>query len=123
MNTYTDLAMRALDLATAGLSHAKIASLLDVPVKDVKALIKAGKKQDPRVPDADMDARRLDQLQSALWPLASQGDPDAIATMLKLMERRDSMSGIDADLPTAVKATTKLQKVNRAQVEAFADFK
>lgn len=122
MNTDTDLALRALDLATAGLSVTKIASLLDVPVRDVKALIKAGKKADPRVPDADMDARRLDQLQSALWPLASQGDPDAIATMLKLMERRDSMSGIDADLPAAVKAATKLQKANRAQVEALAAF-
>lgn len=122
MNTDTDLALRALDLATAGLSVTKIASLLDVPVRDVKALIKAGKKADPRVPDADMDARRLDQLQSALWPLASQGDPDAIATMLKLMERRDSMSGIDTDLPAAVKAATKLQKANRAQVEALAAF-
>ena len=67
-------------------------------------------------------ARRLDQLQGALWPLASQGDPDAIATMLKLMERRDSMSGIDADLPDAVKAAIKLQKANRAQVEARAAF-
>lgn len=120
--TVADEALRALDLATAGLSHAKIAALLDVPVKDVKGLIKAGKKQDPRVPDADMDARRLDQLQGALWPLASKGDPDAIATMLKLMERRDSMNGIDGDLPAAVKATTKLQKANRAQVKAIAAF-
>lgn len=122
MTADTDLALRALDLSVAGLSHAKIASLLDVPVKAVKALIKAGKRQDPRVPDADVDARRLDQLQGALWPLASQGDPDAIATMLKLMERRDSMSGIDADLPDAVKAAIKLQKANRAQVEARAAF-
>lgn len=118
----TDTALRALDLSVAGLSHAKIASLLDVPVRDVRALIKAGKKADPCVPDADVDARRLDQLQSALWPLASQGDPDAIATMLKLMERRDSMSGIDADLPAAVKAATKLQKANRAQAATRADF-
>lgn len=116
-----DRALRALDLATAGLSVAKIAELLDTTVKDVKALIKAGKKQDPRVPDADVDARRLDQLQGALWPLASQGSPDAIATMLKLMERRDSMNGIDADLPAAVKATTKLQKAHRAHVVTRAD--
>lgn len=122
MTADTDLALRALGLAIAGLSHAKIADILDVPVKDVKSLVKAGKRQDPRVPDADVDARRLDQLQSALWPLASQGDPDAIATMLKLMERRDSMSGIDTDLPAAVKAATKLQKANRVQVEALACF-
>lgn len=120
--TAGDEALRALDLATSGLSHAKIASLLDVPVKDVKGLVKAGKKQDPRLPDADMDARRLDQLQAALWPLASQGDPDAIATMLKLMERRDSMSGIDTDLPAAVKTTSKLQKANRKHSAALADF-
>ena len=34
-----DLALRALDLATAGLSVAKIADMLDTTVKDVKALI------------------------------------------------------------------------------------
>lgn len=118
----SDQALKALDLATAGLTHARIARLLDVPVKDVKALIKAGKKQDPRMPDADVDARRLDQLQGALWPLASQGDPDAIATMLKLMERRDTMTAtIDGDLAAAVKATTKLQKAHRAQVVTRAD--
>lgn len=121
MTASDDLALRALDLATAGLSVAKIADLLDTTVKDVKALIKAGKKQDPRVADADVDARRLDQLQGVLWPLASQGNPDAIATMLKLMERRDSMSGIDADLPAAVKVTAKLQKVHRVQVATRAD--
>lgn len=121
MNADDDQALRALDLATAGLSHAKIASLLDVPVKDVKALIKAGKKQDPRVPDAEVDARRLDQLQGALWPLASQGDPDAIATMLKLMERRDSMNGIDADLPAAVKTVRKLQKDTRVKTMTRGD--
>lgn len=115
-------ALRALDLATAGLSVAKIAELLDTTVKDVKALIKAGKKQDPRGYDPDVEARRLDKMSAALWPLASQGDPETVGVVVKLMERRDMMDAtIDGDLAAAVKATAKLQKAHRAQVATRAD--
>ena len=116
-----ELALRALDLATAGLSVAKIAELLDTTVKDVKALIKAGKKLDPRGYDPDVEARRLDKMSAALWPLASQGDPETVGVVVKLMERRDMMDAtIDGDLAAAVKATAKLQKAHRAQVATRA---
>lgn len=115
-----DRALRALDLATAGLSVAKIAELLDTTVKDVKALIKAGKKLDPRGYDPDVEARRLDKMSAALWPLASQGDPETVGVVVKLMECRAT---IDGDLAAAVKATTKLQKAHRAQVATRADTK
>ena len=115
-------ALRALDLATAGLSVAKIAELLDTTPKEVKALIKLGKKQDPRDYDPDVEARRLDKMSAALWPLASQGDPETVGVVVKLMERRDTMTAtIDGDLATAVKVTTKLQKAHRAQVATRAD--
>lgn len=122
MTTADDRALRALDLATAGLTHAKIASLLDTTPKEVKALIKAGKRQDPRDYDPDVEARRLDKMSAALWPLASQGDPETVGVVVKLMERRDTMTAtIDGDLPAAIKATTKLQKAHRAQVATRAD--
>lgn len=115
-------ALRALDLATAGLSVAKIAELIDATPKEVKALIKAGKKQDPRDYDPDVEARRLDKMSAALWPLASQGDPETVGVVVKLMERRDMMDAtIDGDLVAAVKVTTKLQKTHRAQVATRAD--
>lgn len=114
-------ALRALDLATAGLSVAKIADVLDTTVKDVKALIKAGKKANPRDYDPDVEARRLDKMSTALWPLASQGDPETVSVVVKLMERRDMMDAtIDGDLAAAVKATAKLQKAHRAQVATRA---
>lgn len=69
----------------------------------MKALIKAGKKLDPRGYDPDVEARRLDKMSAALWPLASQGDPETVAA--------------------AVKATAKLQKAHRAQVVTRADTK
>ena len=98
-----DRALRALDLATAGLSVAKIADILDTTVKDV-------------------EARRLDKMSAALWPLASQGDPETVGIVVKLMERRDTMDAtIDGDLAAAVKATAKLQKTHRAQVAIRAD--
>lgn len=115
-------ALRALDLATAGLSVAKIAELLDTTPKEVKALIKVGKKRDPRDYDPDVEARRLDKMSAALWPLASQGDPETVGVVVKLMERRDMMDAtIDGDLAAAVKVTTKLQKTHRAQVATRAD--
>lgn len=115
-------ALRALDLATAGLSVAKIAELLDTAPKEVKALIKLGKKRDPRDYDPDVEARRLDKMSAALWPLASQGDPETVGVVVKLMERRDTMTAtIDGDLAAAVKVTTKLQKTHRAQVATRAD--
>jgi hypothetical protein len=117
-----DRALRALDLATAGLSVAKIATMLDATPKEVKALIKAGKRQDPRDYDPDVEARRLDKMSAALWPLASQGDPETVGVVVKLMERRDTMDAtIDGDLAAAVKATAKLQKAHRDQVATRAD--
>ena len=118
-----DRARRALDLATAGMSVAQIAELLDTTVKDVKSLIKVGKKQEPRDYDPDVEARRLDKMSAALWPLASQGDPVAVGVVVKLMERRDAMDAtIDGDLAAAVKATTRLQKTHRDSVAARTDF-
>ena len=120
--TTDDRALRALDLATAGLSVAKIAELLDATPKEVKALIKAGKKQDPRDYDPDVEARRLDKMSAALWPLASQGDPETVGVVVKLMERRDTMDAtIDGDLAAAVRITAKLQKAHRDQVAPHAD--
>lgn len=122
MTTDSDQALRALDLATAGLSVAKIATMLDTTPKEVKALIKAGKRQDPRDYDPDVEARRLDKMSAALWPLASQGDPETVGVVVKLMERRDTMDvTVDGDLAAAIKATTKLQKAHRAQVATHAD--
>nr|DAV52229.1 MAG TPA: Protein of unknown function (DUF2802) [Caudoviricetes sp.] len=122
MTTDDDRALRALDLATAGLSVAKIATMLDTTPKEVKALIKAGKKRDPRDYDPDVEARRLDKMSAALWPLASQGDPETVGVVVKLMERRDMMDAtIDGDLAAAVRITAKLQKAHRDQVATRAD--
>lgn len=122
MTTADDRALRALDLATAGMSVAKIATMLDTTPKEVKALIKAGKRQDPRDYDPDVEARRLDKMSAALWPLASQGDPETVGVVVKLMERRDTMTAtIDGDLPAAIKATAKLQKAHRDQVATRTD--
>jgi hypothetical protein len=122
MTADDDLALRALDLATAGLSVAKIAAMLDTTPKEVKALIKAGKKRDPRDYDPDVEARRLDKMSAALWPLASQGDPETVGVVVKLMERRDTMDvTVDGDLAAAVRITAKLQKAHRDQVATLAD--
>lgn len=43
-----------------------------------------------------IECRRLDALIEALWSKAVDGDEGAVATMLRVMERRARMLGLDA---------------------------
>ena len=52
-----------------------------------------------------LEGERLDAMQAAIWPQAvEEGDLKAIDRILKLMERRAKLLGLDA--PTKVAATT-----------------
>jgi hypothetical protein len=53
-----------------------------------------GKAQELRL----IELARLDTLQAGLWARATRGDPRAIDTMLRVMERRARLTGIDAPL-------------------------
>jgi uncharacterized protein YicC (UPF0701 family) len=43
-----------------------------------------------------MELDRLDRLQRAAWATAMQGNPKAILSILKIMERRAKLIGLDA---------------------------
>jgi hypothetical protein len=47
-----------------------------------------------------IESNRLDKITLILWPLVEQGDIKAIETVIKLMERRAKMLGLDA--PTRI---------------------
>jgi hypothetical protein len=50
---------------------------------------------------------RLEQLHGALWPAAMGGDLPAIDRVLRIMERRDRLLGLDAPARTEVEVTRR----------------
>lgn len=52
-----------------------------------------------------MESDRLDRLQMAVWARALQGDPKAVDTVLKIMDRRSRLLGLDAPTKMQVEAT------------------
>lgn len=49
-----------------------------------------------------LELERLDTLQNALWPAATNGDDRAIGAIMKLMERRSKLLGLDAPVQLLV---------------------
>ena len=51
--------------------------------------------QQPAQALRDLETERLDRLQLALWPKAMRGDVAAVKAILRLMERRARLLGLD----------------------------
>ena len=60
-----------------------------------------------------LESLRLDELNSAIWPRAMNGDPRAIEVALKLLERRSRMLGLDFQ----DKMSSRLVDLEAAKVE------
>lgn len=59
----------------------------------------------------NMEMARLDRLQQGLWPLALNGNQGAIDRILRIMERRAKLLGIDAPTQTQVAQISEVQVV------------
>jgi len=100
----TTLQRRIIELRLDGQSFEEIAVNLDVPTADVIGhLIEALK----RIPDlleeesctiCALELHRLDALQYALREKAAAGDPAAIDSILRVMQRRAKLAGILPEL-------------------------
>jgi DNA-binding CsgD family transcriptional regulator len=102
---------KAVELRKRGLTYRAIAQQLGMSAPAVhKAVLKAMRavrvKQDQ---DAEivktMELENLDRLQLAAWPGAMEGNHLLIDKILKVMERRAKLMGLDA--PTKVAATDR----------------
>jgi hypothetical protein len=51
-----------------------------------------------------LDSARLDALTMAVWPKALTGDVKAAGTMLKILERRAKMFGLDREVTSSIDA-------------------
>lgn len=101
---------RAVELRKAGLDYRTIASQLGLKSASSahqivqralqRTLREAGTEQ-----VRDFEGDRLDRLQTAVWGRAMQGDIPAVNAVLRIMERRARLFGLDA--PVVVQATVE----------------
>ena len=98
--------LKVLDLRRAGFTFQRIAE--ETGYRQPSGAQRAYKRiMDRTKPQAVEEHRwqeldRLDRMQVALWPRAMKGDDKAINTIVRLMERRARLVGIDA--PTKIQA-------------------
>lgn len=98
--------LKVLDLRRAGFTFQRIAEEVGyaTPSGAQRALERIMARNIPMAPEEFrwQELDRLDRMQVALWPRAMKGDDRAIGTIVRLMERRAKLVGIDA--PTKIQA-------------------
>ena len=104
-----DRELKVLELRRAGLTWQRIA--VQVGYADHSGAYLAYKRalkrviQQPAEELRQAEIDRLDRLQLAAWPKAMQGDNSAIATVLRIMERRAKLLGLDMPVKIAQDVT------------------
>jgi len=98
---------RALELRVAGATYEEIAEALGYSSRSAawKAVWRAYRQglRDPAEHLRELESERLDRLQKAWWGKALSGDVGAFRYLLRLMERRAKLLGLDA--PTKIAPT------------------
>jgi AraC-like DNA-binding protein len=91
---------KVLELRRAGFTFQRIAEEVGyaTPSGAQRALERIMTRNVPQAPEEFrwQELDRLDRMQVALWPRAMKGDDRAIGTIVRLMERRARLVGIDA---------------------------
>ena len=114
-------AKNVLKLRKMGLDAQQISGELDMPLDRVKniisnalkALAKEMKGQAEQI--RSLELTRLDELQTAIWADCMDGKLTAIDRVLKIMERRSKLVGLDAPDRLDIKADMKLEHMKEAK--------
>lgn len=105
--TKLDRQAKALELRRAGLSYREIAAKIGIGKSQAQRLVEAGLEQVRDEVDAEardlkaIELSRLDAMLSGLWPDARRGAHGAVDRVLRIMERRAKLLGLDAPLKMA----------------------
>lgn len=105
-----DKEIRVLELRRVGLTWQRIAE--EVGYADHTGAYAAYKRaikrtmQQPADELREQEIDRLDRLQVAVWPSAMKGDTRAIMTIIRLMERRAKLLGLDKPIKIEQEVTT-----------------
>ena len=93
--------LKVFDLHKAGLSQSDIADALDINANTVSKYLhdelqELAKQQSALVETArDVELVRLDRLQASIWPEAISGKLACMDRVLRIMERRAKLLGLD----------------------------
>lgn len=98
--------LRALELRKSGAAYATIAEVLGYrSPSGAHAAVKSALKktlQEPADELRQLELARLDAMLAALWPKANAGDVKAVHGVLKVLERRAKLLGLDAPTETDI---------------------
>jgi transposase-like protein len=112
-----------LELRRAGMSYADIAQSLGIAsAAAAREAFRRAMQHSLSESGADelreIESERLDRLQRAAWPKAANGDLSAIAMVLRIMERRSKLLGLDR--AAADDEVVEVQKPVESQVDRAA---
>ena len=108
----------AITLKAAGATYAEIGRLLNMDRSNVAKMVKRAllREHSDAVDEyRRVEGERLDRLQRAVWGQAMGGDTDAVKTIIRVMQRRARLFGLDA--PVRHTITTEMD----AQIEALLE--
>lgn len=100
--------VKAFNLRKAGATYRDIAKQLEVThatiVQDIKAVMKELQKTqlEEAADYRSLELERLDAMQVQLWPQANKGNHGAVDRVLRIMERRAKLLGLDAPAKSQV---------------------
>jgi hypothetical protein len=98
---------KALEMRRMGMGYAEIARQLDCSLSTAHGYIKVAMADAKAQIDADAgemkaeEISRLDGMLRGLWPDARKGNHGAVDRVLKIMERRAKLLGLDAPVKMA----------------------
>lgn len=95
----------ALELRLEGMTYAEIAELMGKSVSTVHGYVAdslAAVTKEEAQQLRDLEAARLDALQYAVWDKALDGDLNAMDRVIKIIDRRARLLGLDAPQQVAV---------------------
>lgn len=122
---YAILRERAVELkVTKRLTNKEIAAELGVTRQCIDNWLKkelatlASSTQEHTKKLRAMENRALDMMQAPVWDKAMAGNLLAVQTMLRLMERRAKLNGLDKDVRAVLPPWLNMQTFNTLKVEA-----
>jgi len=105
-----DTEVRVLELRKTGMTWTRISELTGYADASgaYRAYIRALKRvvKEPAEQVRTLEIERLDYLWNSLMAKATDGDPQAIGVMLRIMERRSRLLGLDAPTKVQQEVTT-----------------
>jgi hypothetical protein len=127
--------VKALELRRMGKGYIEIAAALGIGKSQAHRLVQAGLQDAKAQIDAEAselkaeEISRLDAMLAGLWPAARKGEVTAIDRVLKIMERRSKMLGLDAPVKLAhggdpdappIKSEQQVHAMSDADLERLA---